>query len=268
MCPCSEHFRQKPCDETIEHLCQIAEYIPSDTRFLTITGGEPTLLFTDMFKLLLTLREHFEGTKFFLLTNGRSFSDKVFLKGFLESMPENIRFAIPLYGFDSATHDYITQASGSFNQTVKGLKNLILANCEIEIRIVVSKLNYKHMDQLADFIVKELQGISCVHIMATEMMGAAAKNREDVWLDYAQAFDSSKYAIKTLMKNGIDVELYNFPLCKVDKGYWSLCAKSISDYKIRYGESCDLCEVKSLCGGVFRSTLLLTKMELEPIVEV
>ena len=62
MCPCSEHFRQKPCNETVEHLCKIAEYIPSDTRFLTITGGEPTLLFTDMFQLLLTLRNPFEGT--------------------------------------------------------------------------------------------------------------------------------------------------------------------------------------------------------------
>ena len=268
MCPCSEHFRQKPCNETVEHLCKIAEYIPSDTRFLTITGGEPTLLFTDMFQLLLTLRNHFEGTKFFLLTNGRSLSDKTFLKGFLENMPCNMRFAIPLYGYDSATHDHITQAQGSFDQTVKGLKNLISAHCEIEIRIVVSKLNYKHMDKLADFIVKELQGINCVHIMATEMMGAAAKNRADVWLDYADAFDSSKYAIKTLIKNGIDVELYNFPLCKVEKGYWPLCAKSISDYKIRYGESCEKCEVKSLCGGVFRSTLLLTKMKLEPIAGV
>ena len=268
MCPCSEEFRQKPSNETVEHLCEIAEYIPSDVRFLTITGGEPTLLYTDMFKLLSTLKNHFEGTKFFFLTNGRSFSNYDFFNGFLENMPERFRFAIPLYGYDSTTHDHITQAKGSFLQTIDGLKNLISANCEIEIRIVVSKLNYKHMDKLALFIANELQGITCVHIMATEMMGAAARNRSEVWLEYADAFQSSKNAIKTLVKNGIDVELYNFPLCKVEKGYWPLCAKSITDYKIRYGESCDKCEVKSLCGGVFRSTLLLTKMKLEPVIGV
>ena len=266
MCPCSEQYRQKPCHETIDHLCRIAEYIPSDARFLTITGGEPTLLFKDMSKLLATLKNHFEGTKFFFLTNGRSFSDKAFFKGFMDNMPHHMRFAIPLYGYDAATHDHITQAPGSFVQAVTGLKNLIASHCEIEVRIVVSKLNYQYMDRLAEFIAKELQGITCVHIMATEMMGAAAKNRADVWLDYAEAFNSSKNAIKILIQNGIDVALYNFPLCKVDKGCWPLCAKSISDYKIRYSESCDTCEVKSLCGGVFRSTLLLTKMKLEPIV--
>ena len=36
-----------------------------------------------------------------------------------------------------------------------------------------------------------------------------------------------------LIANGINVGLYNFPLCSVPKAYWGLYKKSISEYKIR-----------------------------------
>jgi sulfatase maturation enzyme AslB (radical SAM superfamily) len=55
MCPCSETYRKKDCNETIEHLCKIIEYIPTDTRFLTITGGEPTLINKDFYILCLDI---------------------------------------------------------------------------------------------------------------------------------------------------------------------------------------------------------------------
>lgn len=134
-----------------------------------------------------------------------------------------------------------------------------------ESRFRVSKLNYRHMDKLAEFIVSNLQGTDHVTITATEMCGAAAVNRDKVWIDYADAFKASKAAIKSLMAGGIDVRLYNFPLCKVERGYWSLCWKSISDHKIRYYEGCQRCGVRDICGGVFGSTLNLTKMRLNPI---
>ena len=123
------------------------------------------------------------------------------------------------------------------------------------------------MSDVAEFIIENLKGISWVHIMATEMCGAAAKNRDLVWVDYSDAFAHSKTAIQKLLKNGFNVKLYNFPLCKVEKPYWPLCVKSISDYKVRYYDSCNICKVKEICGGVFNTTLLLSKMELTPITE-
>ena len=63
----------------------------------------------------------------------------------------------------------------------------------------------------------------------------------------------------------IDVQLYNFPLCKVERNYWALCAKSITDYKIRYNSQCETCNVKSVCGGVFGTTLAVTNMILTPV---
>ena len=77
--------------------------------------------------------------------------------------------------------------------------------------------------------------------------------------------EGRKQCYDKLMEHGIDVRLYNFPLCKVDRSYWGLCARSITDYKISYLNDCKSCSVRDVCGGVFRSTLNLTGMKLVPI---
>ncbi len=267
MCPMSESMRKGPVYETTEHLLRLIELFPTDAPFLTITGGEPTLIKEDMFVILDALKNHFEGTKFFLLTNGRTLSNRKYRERFLSAMPENLRFCIPLYGHDEITHDTITQTPGSFRQTVEALHELLKAGCETEIRIVVSRLNAYRMDELCDYIAKHFKGTAVINIMAAEMCGAAVTNKEKVWLDYAECFQCSKRGIRHLMKNGIDVRLYNFPLCKTDREYWSLCEKSITDYKIRYSDDCGRCAVKEICGGVFGTTLGVTKMKLNPIGE-
>ena len=109
----------------------------------------------------------------------------------------------------------------------------------------------------------------------------AIKSREDLALaytpgvaepciaiknDYKKSFELISDGIFELIKNGIDVKLYNFPLCTIDKKYWTLCEKSISPQKVRFAEGCDKCLMKELCGGVFAGTYLLEKEELEAIV--
>ena len=63
--------------------------------------------------------------------------------------------------------------------------------------------------------------------MGLELMGNAAKNMKDVWLPYNVMFEKAEKAIRLLIKHGIDVQLYNFPLCSVKREYWDICSKSI-----------------------------------------
>ena len=268
MCPMPEPVRKGPSFETIDHICELIDYYPSDTPFLTITGGEPTMVREELFVLLDKINSHFEGTKFFLFSNGRTLSIDSYYDEIVSRLPEEIRFGIPLYGYDSSSHDIITQSPGSFDQAVKAIHRLSEEKCEVEIRIVVSRLNAVNMTKIAKFITESFKGITCVNIMAAEICGAAAANLSKVWLDYKECFNYSKEAIQILLGNCINTRLYNFPLCKVDREYWSLCSKSISDYKIKYYDDCMNCAVKHVCGGVFGSTLSATKMQLNPIEEI
>lgn len=265
MCPTPEIIRKTHQQNSTDEIINIVRYFPSDACHITITGGEPFLVKKDMFRILSFLKSHLNNTEYLLLTNGRAFCSKEYTDLYAFSKPDKIKLGIPIHGYDEQTHDYITQAKGSFVQTIAGLKNLISIHAVIEIRIVVSKLNFSFIDRIAELIVNKLKGISCVKIMAMEMTGNAAKNRELVWIDYPDAFSACKEAIETLVSNGIDVGLYNFPLCSVDKRFWDICEKSISEHKIRYAPPCTECKVKDACGGVFSGTIRLAKEKIKSI---
>ncbi|RGF91943.1 His-Xaa-Ser system radical SAM maturase HxsC [Firmicutes bacterium AM55-24TS] len=265
MCPCSEKSRRESEICSLEELQELIRYIPKTAPFLTITGGEPTLLKDNFFGLLKTLQYDFDETRFLLLTNGRAFSDYSFTQRFVECLPNNIRVGIPIYGYNETTHDIITQSAGSFKQAVIGIHNLLHYNIETEIRIVLTKQNIDNIEKIAKYVIKYFRDVACVNFMGLELMGNAAKNREKVWLPFEDAFNKSKKAIRLLIAHGVNTQLYNFPLCAVESAYWEICAKSISDYKVDFGDECQKCDLKEICGGVFDSTKRVIHFKGKPI---
>ena len=266
MCPTGEFSRRNGEISSSERLIDLAKHIPSDTDHITITGGEPFMMGKDIFPFFKFLKNKFLNTEFLLLTNGRALSIPSYCHFLQESIPNNILFGIPVHAASEKLHDYITQAPGSFRQTIYGINNLLALQMQVEIRIVISRINKDDIRNLANLIVREFSGVDHVCLMAMEMTGNAYHNREQVWIPYKQAFNSIKDAINTLIKYGIDVRLYNFPLCTVDSAYWTLCRKSITPSKIRYTENCNRCRMINACGGLFSGTFNLEMNELEPIV--
>ncbi len=267
MCPSSDLFRRQVSSPTIEEYLEIIRHIPSDAEHLTITGGEPFLVGTRIFEVFSALKKKFNNTSFLLLTNGRALSYAPFIERFEQTIPYNTITAIPLHGYDSKTHDAITRSPGGFGETCRGIKNLLQINQNVEIRIVVSKLNYNIITHISEYVISYFRSVRRVVIMGLEMLGNAAKYEKQVWISYREAFLSSKDAIKKLIESGINVELYNFPLCAVDREYYHICAKSISDYKIRFAEECEQCLVKDACGGIFAGTIRLARSGIKPVTK-
>lgn len=265
MCPLSEAARKNSRIMKWQEMRELLRYIPQNARHLTITGGEPTLAGKDFLMMMKALQYGFNQTQIQLLTNGRIFSDFNYTKAFIDCIPEIVEVGIPLYGYNESTHDSITREDGSFRQTVVGIHNLLHFNVDVEIRIVLTKQNIHYMEKIADYILRRFPGVGVVTFMGMELMGNAAKNKEEVWVDYKEAFAESKRALHMLAMNGIDVKLYNFPLCTVEKEYWGICMKSISDYKVKYGPECEKCSVQDLCGGVFASTHSVIEFRGDPV---
>ncbi len=265
MCPTAEIIRKGNEEYTAAALIEIAKHFPDDAPHITITGGEPFLIKTGMFELLGFLKEHLPYTEFLLLTNGRAFCSKEYVDSFIHTTPPNLQLGIPIHGHNAELHDYIVQSTGAFEQTRAGLKHLLASGATIELRIVVSKLNADYFTEIAKLISAEFKGVHSVKIIGLEMTGNAAKNRDAVWISYPDAFQKSKRGIDIMVSSGIDVGLYNFPLCAVEKKYWNICEKSISDYKIRYAPECENCNVKDACGGIFSGTIRMAKNDVKPI---
>lgn len=266
MCPSPDASRKNAPDTNIDDLIELASHIPADAPHLTITGGEPFMVGERLFSFIAYLKEKFEHTEFLFLTNGRIFSVESYWKQFQECAPANSIVAVPIHGSCPEVHDRITCTPCSFRQSIRGIKALLNVGIRVEIRLVVSKLNIDDFSNIATLILRELKGIEYVSIIAMEMTGSARVNHTRVWVPYKTAFGSIKNAIRLLVESGVDVKLYNFPLCTVERGYWTLCEKSISPSKVRYSETCELCKHKEDCGGMFSGTLQFEKDELEAIL--
>lgn len=266
MCPSPEYSRKISETSSIADLMALARHIPSDAPHLTITGGEPFLIGEQIFPFLRYLKKKFCRTEFLFLTNGRIFSVDKYVQMFSESAPQNSIVAIPVHGSCQEIHDSITRTDGSFKQTLLGIKKLLKNGIRIEIRLVVSKKNVADFDNIATLIAKEFRGVEYVSVIAMEMTGTARVNLNEVWMPYKESFSYIADGVRALIVNGIDVKLYNFPLCTVDRPFWTLCEKSISDNKVRFADECNLCRYKDTCSGVFAGTLQLERNELRAIL--
>ena len=265
MCPTGNYPRKNATSFSVDRLLELVNYIPSDAPHITITGGEPFIIGRSIFALFQALKDKFNRTEFLLLTNGRILCKKEFCQLLKQTLPDRTVIGIPLHGYNSKTHDKITQSDGSFQQTCIGLSNLLQDGFWIEIRIVVSKLNYEYVERIADLIIRDFPAVNSVKFMGLEMLGSAAINQEEVWLPYQKAFKESAAAIDKLVSRKIDVGIYNFPLCCVERKYWPICYRSITDNKIRFADECSRCTMKDACGGVFAGSIRFANEFIDPI---
>ena len=110
--------------------------------------------------------------------------------------------AIPIHASTAELHDRITQTKGSFSQTILGIKRLLRYGIRIEIRIVVSKVNCEDINNLAEFIIREIPQVEYISVIAMEMTGNAFKNKDRLWIPYKEAFYYASGAINKLINNG------------------------------------------------------------------
>lgn len=126
-------------------------------------------------------------------------------------------------------------------------------------------MNVKYLSDIAQFIKATLPKVRIVNFIGLETLGNCAKNFEQVYMDYAETFKFIKPALRVLVDAGIDTSLYNYPLCTVERGFWSLCRQSITPHKIRYASACDDVMQKHFAAGYFGSTLGVAKPKVNPI---
>ena len=266
MCPTSDYERKNYRGVPDEWMIHYLEALPADIEHVTVTGGEPTMRTELFFQVMSRLAERFPEIETLLLTNGRSFASQRMTERLLSMCPQYLTVAIPLHGHAPGLHDSITRANGSFRQTCTGIRRLLSEGVSVELRVVVSALNCRALSEVAALIAAEFPNVLIVNFVGLETLGNCVKYFSTVYMDYAESFRYIKPAVKTLTEAGIDVSLYNYPLCTVERGYWGLCRRSISPHKVRYAPECENCAVKFLCGGWFKSTLAVAKPSVSPVM--
>jgi His-Xaa-Ser system radical SAM maturase HxsC len=246
----------KPADEDrLEEHLRLIDLMDPRTKELGITGGEPTLLKKGLLRLVERCKERLPQTALHVLSNGRLFYYGSFARHLAEIGHPDLMIGVPLYSDLDDEHDFIVQARGAFDQTLVGLQNLARWGVPVEIRIVLHRYTWKRLPRLAEFIYRNLPFASHVAFMGLEIMGFAVANLREVWIDPYEYRMDLKSSVEYLARRGMNVSIYNHPLCVVPPEVWSYCRQSISDWKNEYLPECTHCRERERCGGFFSSSL-------------
>jgi His-Xaa-Ser system radical SAM maturase HxsC len=251
---CSQPPKDKDDTEQFTEInLELLRLMPPTVSHLCITGGEPTLLGTRLFRILRALREKLPNTEVQMLTNGRRFAWSAFTRDFVEATHPRLVLCIPLYSDSATSHDYIVQATDAFDQTVMGLHQLARYDIPVEIRVVLHRLTIPRLPELAEYIYRNFPFVVHVALMGLEPTGYTPRNKDVLWIDPLEYQDKLEEAVDILATRGMNVSIYNSQLCVLRRSLWKFARKSISDWKNIYLPECQECNVLQECGGLFQS---------------
>jgi His-Xaa-Ser system radical SAM maturase HxsC len=232
---------------------------------LGFSGGEPTILGDDLISLINAMTNKHSELLIDVLSNGRRLGQSAGRK-LLERVkhPSRVRFCIPLYSGISSRHDYIVQSKTSFWDTVNGLYNCNYFGLKTEIRLVIQKDTIDHLGFFVEFIKNNLWFVDHFALMGLEQIGYAKSRFEEI--DVTNSLRQHKLfqkTLKTLSREGLNVSIYNLPLCYIPEEVHGYARKSISEWKNSFHSDCEKCSKRSNCSGFF-SWNLNSKTNVHP----
>lgn len=176
--------------------------------YIDFLGGEFTIR-KDALELIRFAKEL--GYKVIALTtNGRVLSYSDIAEKFIEAGLTDIIYSI--HGHTPELHDFQTRVSGSFKQLVKGIKNTQELGIPFFANITLTKLNYKHLPQIAQFLVD----LGCVNaeFIYVDPTGAAYNDFNDIVPTVKEIASYIRQCLDIGMKNRIPHwHVRYYPMC-------------------------------------------------------
>lgn len=258
--------RDRFADKPLEKIkAELAEGLLTGAKAVVLTGGEP-LLHKNILEIISSARSlgynHVQ-----LQTNGRLFCYMDFCKAVLKAGATE--FSPALHGSTAEIHDFLTDAPGSYAQTVKGIMNLRSLGCSVVTNSVITSRNMKDLPALARLFVR--LGVEHFQFAFVHILGHAADNKKWIVPRKSELAPYLKKAIDVGLKAGVTVVTEAVPYCFL-KGYEDHIAEAYipettifdanfkvdkfsvyrrSEGKAR-GPKCSKCKYFAVCEGPWR----------------
>ncbi len=261
MCTNPTQFKEGEVDFSLKTIRQrLINHKKTDKEFIGdnssdkfyLTGGEPTLN-PDLYKIIKEINIFFPRNEVSLLTNGRTFYYEDYVKKIL-SLENLNEIIIPLHGHDRKTHDRVTRSVGSFDQAFLGIKNVFKFKRDdqkVEVRVVISKFNYKGIDKILSLLEKHFYKANSIPVIFMEFEGQAEDNHNSVGIKYSDFKESFK-GLEKFIDTLPGLRFYHFPLCTIPEIFWPITWKTLPDYEVFYGTNCSQCLYKKECLGIHK----------------
>jgi His-Xaa-Ser system radical SAM maturase HxsC len=248
---CSQPPKKVDDGWLIDEIADALTLVDRATGGLTFTGGEPLTEWRRFIGLLERTRDLLPETAIHVLTNGRAFASPDVTDAWAEIHHPRLMAGIPIYAAVDQIHDYVVQAKGAFDETVLGVLKLKDRGQRVEIRIVLHAITAPRLRETCSWIARNLPFVDHVALMGLENTGFAIANDDLVWMDPLDYQEQLKAGVDILSTAGLNVSVYNLPLCVLDPSVRPFAVQSISDWKNAYVDECDGCSARDRCAGFF-----------------
>lgn len=141
---------------------------------VVFTGGEVTIR-EDIFDLVRYAKK-IGYSLIQIQSNGRMFAYRDFCSKIIDAGASE--FALSIHGHTPTLHGYLTGSVDSFEQTLKGIKNLLSLGQMVITNTVITKPNYRHLPDIAELLVES--GIRQFQFAFVHILGNAAKNIDSI----------------------------------------------------------------------------------------
>jgi MoaA/NifB/PqqE/SkfB family radical SAM enzyme len=250
----------------IHQVCADLEMgLRSGARQLVLTGGEPTLN-ANLFAVIRKARQlGYESVQ--IQSNGRSFYYSQVCEAAIRAGATE--FSPSIHGATAETHDRLTGASGSFEQTLRGIENLVSLGQTVITNTVVTRANYAELPSLARLLVA--LGVRQFQLAYVHIVGSAANNADWLVARKSEIMSSVLMALDVGRAAGVTCMTEAIPYCLMP-GYEDHIAERIipesmifdddrtidnyGEYRRQEGKAkrpeCSACRYFSRCEGPWR----------------
>jgi radical SAM protein with 4Fe4S-binding SPASM domain len=241
--------------KSLEEIKKEVEGIADKTALLVLTGGEPTL-HPDILDIISYLKLYFDDVALF--TNGRAFFYESFCKEVILRGVDNL--IVKINGHTRQVHDSLTTIDGSFDQAVKGIKNLIRLGRNVDAYIVITEQNFIFLPRMLDFV--NGLGVGKVHLSLPKSYGRSLKNFEKIIPRYVEI---KNILLEVLDKHKPKISIEGIPYCLLKEFPNNLVQINTHRGKAK---KCAECLKKEECPGMWKEYIdIYGESELKPFLD-
>lgn len=166
---------------------------------VAFVGGEPTL-YDCLTDLVTRVRSRAAG-RVIVQTNARRCSYGGYARKLASCGVEVLD--VTLLGASEAMHDYHTQASGSYAQTIRGMANARRAGMDVLATVVVTRSNYRNLPEIVR--VAKATGALAIRFRAPRLSGSALRWSRRVVPHFELVTPYLRAAVQAGGRHGIEV---------------------------------------------------------------
>ena len=232
---------------------------------VNIHGGEATIR-RDFLEILDEISELGYPTVF-LQTNARKLAHMKYARTVVDKGVS--LFIVSMHGATALTQDRIAKSLGSFEQAVKGIRNVKELGASIRTNSVVCKDNFTEMPEIADLCMD--LGADHINLSALHTSGTAFRNFWEVTPSYTEIQPYVLGAVDRVVSRDRVITLEGFPYCTIPGYERYMIDWKENQFKMLYrtfvfedyenymdansrvkDKRCSGCAFNDVCGGVYK----------------